>query len=290
MPAARVKLSAWMTSGLVTLTGAYAIAADGRLHNANRDLRVIVVDLSQPATPSGAVAGKATTATAWRTSFGSERRSDTAALAPSGVHEADIVLLQGVADVSALRHWLPARTFKLLVPRAVLPTAEGGTTRHPENPEGTHPHATLAIALRYRPGLRFLERIDFANQARPHAGQPPAFSERPARDQALAARVAWNGQPLWLASVSFTADCQSAGTACEIARAYQAWIEEQRSQSAAIIAGGTLGTVASSAGPPSACSKTAIMVNALNSKNEAAIIAARKGSDGFCRADYTLRR
>ncbi|MDX2309268.1 MAG: hypothetical protein NW216_13590 [Hyphomicrobium sp.] len=113
-------------------------------------IRVFSVDLSGLGPPKARPETK-DDGTGWRTSFGSERRSPARYTLAGGPFDADLVLVQGIRDVRALRQWFPAKAWKLVVSRQFL--GDDARRRSPNEGSAAGPAAT-GIAIRYQPGMR----------------------------------------------------------------------------------------------------------------------------------------
>ena len=160
----------------------------------------------------------------WRTSFGSERRSEIGPAKPASSVDADIVLLQGVSDVPALRRWFPAGQWRLIVSRQILsanlPTAQ--------------PVATTAIAVRLRRGLRItgqdhlLELADSRSQG-----------SQEARAAATAVRILLDGRETWAISVLLPEDC---GAGCPGREALDRWHRDREGENVRRVTGGRFET------------------------------------------------
>ncbi len=169
----------------------------------------------------------------WRTSFGSERRSEPARTKPATDVDADIVLLQGVTDVPTLRRWFPAGQWRLVVSRQLLAP-----------PDTAANVASTAVAVRLRRGLR-LTGQDHVMEL---AGTPGQGPQSPAA-AGTAVRVLIENRETWALSVLLPDDCAAE---CPAHKALQDWHQRRAAENVRRVTGGRF--VAGSAGPaPSAC-------------------------------------
>lgn len=155
---------------------------------------------------------------AWRTSFGSERRSEKSVSPPQTAVDADIVLLQGVTDFPLLRRWFPARNWKLVVSRQLFDPA-GETGEFPA-PAARTRVPTTAIAVRLRTGLRLTGRDHLLELATPSSTTTDAA---PAA-AGTAVRVQIDRRETWAISVLLPEECQSD---CPARVALQNWYQKR---------------------------------------------------------------
>ena len=138
----------------------------------------------------------------WRNTFGAERRTQTRpAIGSSGIN-ADVIALQGVRQIADVRRLFPARTYSLLVSRAVLLSLTSSQSSRPvvSNQSPQHPFVT-AIAIRRQPGVRVVGNHNFVSE-------PPSGSESDQPFYAgLAVRLSVSRQPVWVTSVDLTRAC-----------------------------------------------------------------------------------
>jgi hypothetical protein len=194
-------------------------------------------------------------APAWRTSFGSERRTIDAPPPPqSALIDADVVLLQGITNPRALRRLFPARNWRLIFSRRALETLPKGSVF-------TAPVSSVeveAVAIRFRDGLRVLNRgqdIDDLPSASPESAtpasvmvpaaaaiQPPVNPASPG----LAVKVIDRGRTLWLASIALENACSAAGNAdCAKAVLLARWRTRRMEDGESVVAGGRMHSDAS---------------------------------------------
>lgn len=167
----------------------------------------------------------------WRTSFGSERRSETSAAKPTTSVDADIVLLQGVTDVRALRRWFPAGQWRVIASRQLI--ARIG----PNAPEADAPAAdtaipvpSTAIAVRLRRGLRLTAQNHLPELA-------DALGQGPAAPSAAgtAVRVMIDNRETWAISVHLPDGCASG---CPGRQALQRWHDARSNENIRRVTGG----------------------------------------------------
>ncbi len=171
----------------------------------------------------------------WRTSFGSERRTIEAPMAPQAADiEADIVLLQGITNPRAMRRLFPARKWRLIFSRRALESLPKGSVF-------TAPVSSVeveAVAVRYRHGLRIVGR---GEQMEAAPAPPAAALSSPATAGAaspgLAVKVLDRGKTLWLASIGTS--CASP-PACGDLGTLTHWREARLQSGEATVAGGRL--------------------------------------------------
>ena len=197
MPATRMHHRVWLVLLTLATCPAKGAATEGDAAQgtpATETLTILSVDAT---TLPGLNNRKVATVPAWRTSFGSERRSEAERAKPQTAVDADIVMLQGVHDIRALRQWFPAREWRLVVSRQMLLRAEPSLAA-----EGTTRHPATAVAVRYRPGLRVTGQDHLLELA-------DALGEGPSRPTAAATavRVLIDGRETWAVSVLLPQEC-----------------------------------------------------------------------------------
>ncbi len=186
-----------------------------------------------------------TSAPAWRTSFGSERRTIDAPPPPrADLIDADVVLLQGITNPRALRRLFPARKWRLIFSRRALETLPKGSVF-------TAPVSSVeveAIAVRYRDSLRVVNRGEIIDDPRVAAAAPLSASTTlvtpPAVNPAspgLTVQVIDRGRTVWLASVTLDAtSCGSARADCAKSALLARWRDARRQARDEVIAGGVM--------------------------------------------------
>ena len=111
----------------------------------------------------------------WRTSFGSERRSEPVKAKSSTSVDADIVLLQGVTHVPTLRRWFPAGQWRLVVSRQIHAASADPDAN--ATVADRAPIPTTAVAVRLRRGLRVTGQ-DHLLELADASGRGPAVGDR----------------------------------------------------------------------------------------------------------------
>jgi hypothetical protein len=165
---------------------------------------------------------------AWRTTFGSERRSPPPR-AKEAALDADIVLLQGVSSMATLRQWFPPRSWKLVVSRQILTSVDEFDTAWQD---GTSPIPTTALAIRYQPGLRVTAQDHLLDLAKPpNADDPPSAA-------GTAVRIKAGTQTVWALSADVPATCVAQGEACPALAAITRWRDGKRQDGSAVVTGG----------------------------------------------------
>jgi hypothetical protein len=164
----------------------------------------------------------------WRTTFGSERRSDPVKAKPSTSVDADIVLLQGVTDVPTLRRWFPAGQWRLVVSRQIHATSADPS----ENATVVDraPVPTTAVAVRLRRGLRVTGQ-DHLLELSDASGRGPAAVTA----AGTAVRVFIEGRQTWAVSVLLPEDC---GSDCPGRIALDRWHQDREREEIRRVTGG----------------------------------------------------
>jgi hypothetical protein len=178
---------------------------------------------------------------AWRTTFGSERRTPPPRPEPAAppVVDADAVLLQGVTDPKLLRRLFPAREWRLVVSREVFrPAAE------------TDP--VTAVAVRAREGLRVTGREFLLD--------PAQVASAPADDIAAptAVRLSDRGYSVWLLSVALSSGCSSQRAPCPAREKIDAWQKAKGAAGERIVTGGKFAGAGAIVLPPPPCFQQSI--------------------------------
>lgn len=155
--------------------------------------------------------------TTWRHTFGSERQD--ARMTRIGIFnlDVDIVLLQGVRNVRALRRIFPTRDWRLILSRDYLRSTPA-LSRLPSDlrpydisaSERILEQPITAVAVRYQRNLRVrgIRHIKISNKTDENSNvltPPPS---------ATAVRVNHRGSTLWLVSVAMTSDCKMEQSTC----------------------------------------------------------------------------
>ncbi len=245
-------------------------------------LTILSVDASTlPGTPK--IAGR-DTAPAWRTSFGSERRSEPSRTRPESAVDADIVLLQGVRDVRTLRLWFPAKSWKLVVSRQML-MSEDPLDRWAR--DGIAPVPTTAVAVRYQPGLRVTAQdhlLDLANLGQAIDGTPGAA--------ATAVRVLIDGRETWAISVLLPRQCVSEpDAACPARDRLMAWHTERARDGVRRVTGGRFAPLAATeSGDQNACQHYGLRLDPVPPPPKRQHTAAEPGSPLGCMAAVAVAK
>ena len=164
--------------------------------------------------------------TAWRHTFGSERKD--ARKTRLGVFnlDVDVVLLQGVRDVRSLRQVFPRREWRLILSRDYLRNAPT-LSRLPFDLQAFDIAAiervleqpVTVVAVRYQRRLRVrairhIKNSNYTDQSDPKATRRPS---------ATAVRLNYFGSTLWLMSLDVVPHCQQDQSSCDIWQAAEAW-------------------------------------------------------------------
>lgn len=224
------------------------------------------------------------TAPAWRTSFGSERRSEPSRTRPESAVEADIVLLQGVRDVRTLRLWFPAKSWKLVVSRQML-MSEDPLDRWAR--DGIAPVPTTAVAVRYRPGLRVTAQdhlLDLADLGQAADGTPGAA--------ATAVRVLIDGRETWAISVMLPSDCvREPDAACPARDRLKTWHAERARDGVRRVTGGRFAPLApTESGEKNACQLFGLRLDPSPPPPKLQHTAAEPGSSLGCMAAVSVAK
>lgn len=172
--------------------------------------------------PGARTRAPAAEAPRWRTSFGSERRSEAAIAKPTTSVDADIVLLQGVTDVPALRRWFPAGQWRVVASRQLI----AGAT----DDRAAAPVPSTAIAVRLRQGLRVTAQTHLAELADALGQGPDAPSAA-----GTAVRVNLANRQTWALSVHLPEACPPD---CPGRQALQRWHDARASENVRRVTGG----------------------------------------------------
>jgi hypothetical protein len=205
--------------GLVEAVAQPVPPADDQLTILSVDVRTL---------PEWKVAKPEAAAPQWRTSFGSERRSEVKAPKPSAGVEADIVLLQGVSDVRRLRSWFPAGQWRLITSRHFARSDGDGVDD--EAAASSVPSPATAVALRLRPGLRVTGK-DQVLAVTDASGKPAAAAT------VTAVKIRYENRETWAVSVLLPEDC---AVSCPERTAIDRWHETRSAENVRRVTGGRL--------------------------------------------------
>jgi hypothetical protein len=193
---------------------------------ADDPLTILSVDVRT--LPEWQVAKPEAPAPQWRTSFGSERRSEVKLPKPAVSVEADIVLLQGVSDVRRLRSWFPAGQWRLITSRHFA--RRDGDLVDGETAPSTVPSPATAVALRLRPGLRVTGKDQLLEVA-DGSGQSAAAANL------TAVKIRYENRETWAVSVLLPEDC---AVSCPERTAIDRWHETRSAENVRRVTGGRL--------------------------------------------------
>jgi hypothetical protein len=181
-------------------------------------LKIVSFDLAAAA-GLATVTDSAAKRPSWRTSFGSEIRSETRRARPALAIDADVVLLQGLASIREARRLFPAREWKLVVSRQILSMDEV--------PDEARKFAATAVAVRYQTDVRV-------------TGQDHLMDLGGAGDLAPAAtavRLTFDGRTMWILSAALPEGCAGEAS-CAAAAAIERWRRARRDAGDMTVAGG----------------------------------------------------
>jgi hypothetical protein len=209
----------------------------------------------------------------WRTSFGSERRASSTAAKPAHGVDADIVLLQGVTDVPALRRWFPAGKWRLVVSRQLFPSgpSDDGATPPPPPP-------STAIAVRLRRGLRITGQTHLTELALDRRPDAPAAA-------GTAVRVLIDNRETWAVSVLLPEDCPAP---CPGRAALDQWHAARSSDNVRRVTGGRFEPASS--GDAQACSAFGLRLDPPPPPPRPAYHAAAMTEDLGCAASVAVAK
>jgi hypothetical protein len=216
------------------------------------NLRIASWDLSEAPhlMPPPQAASQAPT---WRTTFGSERRTEaeTSPIPASQAMsiDADVVLLQGVSDVAVLRRLFQPRNWRLVVSRRVLPTGTTGAAYAGPTLNTAMPVRVTAIAVKAKRGLRITGREHILDLAR--AEDAAAGATAPS---ATVVRIADGTRLIWLLSVALPDACSSKGAECPAQQRIADWQQSKLGAGQGTVVGGRFGHAAPAGTSSAACS------------------------------------
>jgi len=196
-------------------------------------------------------------APAWRTTFGSERRAEaeisTIPATQAMSVDADVVLLQGVSDVAALRRLFQPRSWRLVVSRRMQPSGEPSSAYAGPTLNTALPVRVTAIAVRAKRGLRITGREHILDLARAEEGAGGAMPP-----SATVVRIADGTRLLWLLSAALPEACSGKGAECPAQRRISDWQQSKLSAGQATVIGGRLTRPVPGAASPAPCAHQAI--------------------------------
>ncbi len=193
-------------------------------------LTVITLDLS---TAPDAPAKKQPSA-AWRTTFGSERRSEVIDPREKIDLGADIVLLQGVTNMRSLRRRFPPKSWRLVVSRQLLLIDDPLSI---ETRDGIAEVPTTAVAVRYQTGVRITGQDHLLALAKPQSSEPG----RP-HAAGTAVRIQTGGQSMWVLSLDLPDACLSDNAVCPQSSVVESWKSDRSGSAGKIVLGGRFAT------------------------------------------------
>lgn len=195
-------------------------------------LRIATWDVSQ-AEKSIFARKKTQKKSSWRHTFGSERQD--AKKSRLGVFnlDVDVVLLQGVHNVSALRGIFPTRHWKLILSRDYMNDIPP-LSRLPMDLQGFDitayehrtDHPVTAIAVRYQRRLR----VRAINHVKLDPSENPQGDSSETIPSATAVRINYFGSSLWLVSLAMAQTCTDAYAPCPRLKAIKKWHNERGHQ------------------------------------------------------------
>jgi hypothetical protein len=235
-------------------------------------------DLS--AVPGAAPSGQAAVSPAWRTTFGSERRSAPARPVTGGLAGADIVLLHGIGDMKTVRQWFPAREWKLVVSRQLLISDDPLETW---SRDGIAPVPTTGIAVRYQPGMRVTAQEHLLDLALSSGSSPPTV--QPA---GTAIRIQLASQIVWALSVHLPPACFGTSLPCPEGETVSRWWSAKKEEGLPVLTGGRFQDPLNSAVGP--CAHQSLRVELGETGANVSGMRAKLEAATGCTATATLPR
>lgn len=211
---------------LACLTAAASARAEPAADPASDDEQITLLSVDVRTLPGALARKPEADIPSWRTSFGSERRSDIAASKPATGVDADIVLLQGVTDVPALRRWFPAGQWRVVASRQLITR----TVTDAPVTGAIEPIPSTAIAVRLRRGLRITAQTHLAELADALGKGPDAPTAA-----GTAVRVMIANRQTWAVSVHLPENCTPG---CPGREALQRWHDARASEDVRRVTGG----------------------------------------------------
>ena len=164
----------------------------------------------------------------WRHTFGAERADRKSSRVGWFNLDVDVVLLQGVRSVRALKRVFPARTWRLILSRDYTKYAPA-LSRLPADlrlydiaaTERTASHAMTAVAIRYQRRLRVRGVHHIAVPEKSTADEQS--DKRADLPSGTAVRINHYGTTYWLLSLAGIQGCQGHTQDCPLWRAAHAW-------------------------------------------------------------------
>jgi hypothetical protein len=242
---------------------------------------LIALSFNLSSVPGAAPSRKSAVAPAWRTTFGSERRSAPPRPKNAGLPGADIVLLQGISDMKSVRQWFPARDWKLVVSRQLLISDDPLETW---SRDGIASVPTTGIAVRYRPGMRVTAQDHLLDLAKADDTQPNSI--QPA---GTAIRVQMAGTTIWALSVHLPPECLGASQACVANDTMARWWQSKKQPGLVLITGGRFGDPANPAPQPGPCAQQLLRVEPGDVALGVVLAHAKPDSEIGCAATAAIK-
>lgn len=218
----------------------------------------------------------------WRTSFGSERRSDPEPEPVGGAIDADVVLIQGVTAIKAVRRHFPAKAWRLIVSRQMLASDD---PLDPWSRDATTAIPVTAVAVRYQEGLKVTGQehlMELASAAADGMARP-----RPAAGTAV--RLQFRGRTLWALSVDLSpGSCGADEPGCTEPKALLSWRLAKSSGGEETVTGGRLTAHDHTALPPPPCLHQALMAETPERAGPPLRATGQPREGGACVAELRL--
>jgi hypothetical protein len=244
-------------------------------------LRLVSINLAR-ADPGAEARPAPAAKPSWRTTFGSERRTESKPSLKTGAIDADVVLLQGVTSVRAVRQLFPARDWRLVVSRQMLGADDPMDSW---SREAVSPVPTTAVAVRYQEGVRVTGQEHLLELSSP-AGDG-VTRPRPAAGTAL--RIQFEARTLWVLSLDLTAEsCGSKEPDCVEPAALQRWREKRQEAQEGAVLGGSLTSRQPTALPPPPCPRQSLLLIPAGGATPPQIQIGTLDESGSCLARTTL--
>lgn len=267
-----------LAAAALALSAAFgSLSADER--SLPRSLRIASLDLADGAAALLGARPEPARPT-WRTTFGSERKTEPKpAIGPNAI-EADVVLVQGVEAIQIARRLFPARDWKLVVSRQMLASDD---PFDPWSRDAVAAVPTTAVAVRYQEGLRVTGQEHLMELAAGPAGREP----RPVAGTAV--RLLAGDETLWVVSLDLNASSCAPGEAdCREPASLASWRRAKKEGGWRTISGGRLSAREPSALPPPPCPAQAILASDPTSSSADVLAPGQRESSLGCIASLVV--
>lgn len=246
-----------------------------------RPLTIVSLDAASIAGLAPAAPNKARPA--WRTTFGSERRSEPKTVLPTGPVDADVVLILGLTQLRPMRLVFPAKDWKLVVSRQML--AGDGPDGAVSGDGSVVERPVTAVAIRLREGLRVTAQEHLLALASPIADG----LARPRAPAGTAVRIQAGRTALWAVSVDLNPlSCGPDEPQCKEPKVLADWRQQKLAGGEQMIIGGRVDIGGPPVLPPPPCPGLALLERRPGSDATARRVAALPEGDLGCIARVTV--